>query len=130
VIAEAARLQVLLEGVALPASKHELLIYAQEQRAGGDELSLLRRLPEREYRSLDDVGETLAPVQPDRSKDRKLPREESGRPPGGDDYLHPHPTPGKVSHSAPAGNPPQKTLEQQAKTQTEQKERQDKLLEG
>ena len=82
---EAAELQVLLEGVPLPASRQELIEYAREQ-GDGDAASLLHRLQDREYRSLDEVGEELAPVQPDRRSERPEPREESGDPPGGDAY--------------------------------------------
>jgi hypothetical protein len=39
-----------------------------------------------------------------------------------------NPTSGEVRHDPPPGNPPQKAIEQQTKTQNEQKERQDKLL--
>jgi hypothetical protein len=78
---EAAELQVVLEGVPLPAQKEELLEYARSQ----DERSAQRltALPDREYRSLDEVGEALAPVQPSRPEpDAARPHEESGAPPG------------------------------------------------
>ena len=61
--ARVAELQTLLEGVPLPAARSELIEYAREQD-GGELLGLLSRLPDREYRSLDEVGEALAPVQP------------------------------------------------------------------
>jgi len=129
VFSEVATLQGLLEGVALPASKQELIRYAREQDDGDGVARLLERLPDREYRSLDEVGETLAPVQPrSENPDAALPREESDLPPGGDDYVNPQPTPGKVRHDAPPENPPQKALEQQTKTQNEQKERQEQQL--
>src|SRR5919204_6882474 len=110
---ELATLQVLLEGVPLPASKDELIRYAREQD-GGRAVSLLERLPDREYRRLDEVGEALAPVQPSPDEKTELPREESGLPPGGDDYVAAHPNPGKVRHDAPPGNPPKKAIEEQA----------------
>ena len=116
-------MQVLLEGVPLPAKKADLLAYAREQdeSAAAD----LQRLPDRDYSSLDEVGEALAPVQPERPKQEvHEPREESGQPPGGDAYLDPRPETGAVRPSAPASNPPQKVLEQQTKTQTQQQERQ------
>jgi Protein of unknown function (DUF2795) len=122
----AAELQTVLEGVPLPADKRELLDYArsQDESAAAD----LERLPDREYSSLDEVGEALAPVQPDRSQpDVHEPREESGQPPGGDDYLDPNPEPGSVRTSGPASNPPQKVLEQQSETQKQQEERQKQL---
>ena len=42
-----AELQVLLEGVSLPADKQALLRYAREQQAAPDELAVLEKLPER-----------------------------------------------------------------------------------
>jgi len=127
--AEVAALQVLLEGVPLPATKDDLVRYAREQDGDADASSLLARLPEREYRSIDEVGEALAPVQPSSGDgSAEVPREESDLPPGGDDYLTPKPTPGAVRNDAPPDNPPQKAIEQQTKTQNDQKERQDKLL--
>lgn len=125
--AEVATLQALLEGVDLPASKDELIRYAERHDREGV-ARLLERLPDREYDRIDDVAETLAPVQP-RPKDReRSPREESDRPPGGDDYVKAHPTPGRVRHDAPPENPPQKAIEQQSKTQNAQKQRQDEVL--
>ena len=127
--ARAAELQVVLEGVPLPASKQELVAYAERQDGGAAQH--LRSLPEREYRSLDEVGEALAPVQPQRDQpDVKVPHEESDLPPGGDAYTDPNPAPGAVRHDAPPWNPPEKALEQQTKTQQEQKQRQDEELPG
>lgn len=86
-IQEAAELQALLEGVPLPAEKRELLDYAQAQSARVELMHLLRRLPEREYGSLDEVGEALEPVQPSRQRaEPPEPRAESGPPPGGEAY--------------------------------------------
>jgi hypothetical protein len=118
----------LLEGVALPASKEELIRYAREQDGGGRAVSLLQRLPDRKYRRLDDVGEALAPVQPSAEEKDELPREESDVMPGGRDYTAAHPNPGKVLDDTPPGNPPQKVIEQQSETQNAQKERQEKML--
>src|ERR671935_862255 len=109
---ELATLQVLLEGVPLPASKDELIRYAREQD-GGRAVSLLERLPDRKYRRLDDVGEALAPVQPSSEEREPLPREESDVTPGGTDYTISRPNPGKVRDDAPPGNAPQKVIEQQ-----------------
>jgi len=121
--------QVVLEGVALPATKAELLDYARTH--DGDAARTLESLPDREYRSLDEVGEALAPVQPPRDTPRaELPREESDAPPGGDAYLDPNPEPGAVRHDAPPWNPPQKALEEQTKAQQEQQERQEEELPG
>ena len=90
---------------------------------------MLEALPEREYRSLDEVGEALAPVQPPRSQpDAAVPHEESGEPPGGEDYVKSDPEPGEVRHDAPPDNPPQKALEQQTEAQKEQLERQEEKL--
>jgi hypothetical protein len=118
----AAEIQVLLEGVALPASRRELIAYARSQ----DEhlAQQLEPLPERTYRSLDEVGEALAPVQPSWSEsDAAVPREESGQPPGGDAYAEPHPEPGAVRRDAP----PQ-ALEKQTQAQNEQLQRQQEKL--
>jgi hypothetical protein len=83
----AAELQVLLEGVPLPATKDQLLEYAVRQRAEPHFLEALRSLPEREYASLDEVGEELLHVQPlHPPQPPPKPRDESGDPPGGDDY--------------------------------------------
>jgi hypothetical protein len=121
----AAELQVVLEGVALPAQRRDLLVYARrhDPAAARD----LEVLPEREYQSLDDVGEELTPVQPSWPQPvPHRPRDESGQPPGGDAYTDPHAHPGEVRPSGPASNPPQKILEQQSKTQKEQQENQEK----
>jgi hypothetical protein len=59
-----AELQVLLEGVPLPAAKQELLDYARRQGGSPGELALLEALPGRQYESIDEVAETLNPVQP------------------------------------------------------------------
>lgn len=76
----AAELRVLLKGVPLPASKDELLEHAVRQRAEPHFLEALRSLPEREYASLDEVGERLVHVQP------STPPQSPAQPPGGDDY--------------------------------------------
>lgn len=122
-------LQSLLEGVPLPSHKDDLIRYAREQDDGDAPLELLERLPDREYASLDEVGEALAPVQLRTSRGgADLSRAESGRPPGGDDYVEPFPVPGGVRHDAPPDNPPQQAIERQSERQNEQKERQEKQL--
>jgi Protein of unknown function (DUF2795) len=122
-----AELQVLLEGVPLPAHKRELVEYARTQ--GGEAARHLASLPDREYRSLDEVGEALAPVQPPRGeREDAVPREESDAPPGGENYVKPHPEPGAVRHDAPPDNPPQRALEKQTQAQKEQLERQKEML--
>jgi hypothetical protein len=82
----AALLQVLLEGVPLPAEKHALLDYARRQEGGGDLADDLERLPDRKFRSLDEVGELIVSVQPDFAQPGPLPRPESAEPPGGEAY--------------------------------------------
>ena len=85
---DAATLQTVLEGVPLPAGKRTLIRYAREQRADGRLLTRLEQLPDREYRSLDEVGEELAPVQPSWPRPQaEVPEPESGKPPGGDAYV-------------------------------------------
>jgi hypothetical protein len=98
ILQRSAEIQVLLEGVPLPAKKQDLLEYARAEDPQAAEA--LEAIPDREYRSLDDVGEALASVQPSRSKpDAERPHEESDLPPGGDDYTRPHPEPGAVRPS-------------------------------
>lgn len=122
-----AELQGLLEGVALPAAKSELVSYAREQDASA--ARELSALPDREYRTLDEVGEALAPVQPKRPySPPPVPHEESDLPPGGDAYTDSNPDTGKVRNDAPPHNPPQKAIEEQSKTLKEQQERQQKEL--
>jgi Protein of unknown function (DUF2795) len=101
--AHVAELQVLLEGVALPADKDDLLRRAREERADASTLELLERLPDREYGSLDEVGEALYPVQPVRSRSPQAPSPESGLPPGGEAYTNPSPEPGRVRERGPSG---------------------------
>jgi hypothetical protein len=103
-IREAAQLQVLLEGVPLPADKEALIEYAREQDDHGL-AKLLERLEDREYGSLDEVGEELVPVQPERpSPDPHQPREESDLPPGGDAYTSASNDTGRVREHGPHGD--------------------------
>ena len=125
-LSEAARVQAVLEGVPLPAQKAKLIEYARSQDV--DAAALLERVPDREYRSLDEVGEAIVPVQPRSRSTSELPREESDQPPGGDAYVNPHASPGAVRPSAPRSNPPAKTIGQQTKTQKEQQQRQEAML--
>jgi len=120
---DATRIQNLLEGVALPATKQQLVDYATLQDE--DAAAELESIPEREYRSLDEVGEALSPVQPSPSPpDPELPHEESDLPPGGEDYTRARPDPGAVRPNAPPRTPPQQVTEKQSKTQKEQQEKQ------
>jgi uncharacterized protein DUF2795 len=116
----AAEIQVVLEGVKLPATREQLVRYAeaQDSRAASE----LASIADREYERLDDVGEELAPTQPAEANGQKLPTPESGKPPGGDDYLRPFPEPGEVRDDAPPGNPPEKAIEQAQKTVKKQAE--------
>jgi len=84
---------------------------------GAEELDAL---PDKEYARLDDVGQELAPTEPKRPSPEQVPRPESGKPPGGPDYLEASPTPGAVRPSAPASNPPQGALQQQSKVRKRQ----------
>ena len=108
-----AELQVLLEGVGLPASRRELLDYAARQSDGADFFADLQSLPDRQARS----DPLLA-----------LPNEESDRPPGGDDYTKPSPQPGAVRPDWPEDHPPDKVVQQQSETQKTQKQRQEEQL--
>jgi hypothetical protein len=63
---------------------------------------MLAQLPDREFRSLDEVGEELQPVQPEwKQPGPDRPREESGAPPGGDAYLDPAAEPGGIRENGP-----------------------------
>jgi Protein of unknown function (DUF2795) len=102
-IREVAQLQVLLQGVPLPAEKRELIEYARGQDHEGL-AGLLERLPDREYKSIDEVGEELAPVQPERPNPyEEHPRAESDLPPGGDAYTKASAEPGQVRERGPRG---------------------------
>jgi Protein of unknown function (DUF2795) len=83
----AAELKALLVGVPLPAERPALLEYAVQQRAEPLLVEALRSLPEREYGSLDEVVDELLHVQPRPLRPvAEEPHEESGEPPGGDEY--------------------------------------------
>lgn len=117
---ESAQIQVLLEGVPLPATKKELVAYARAHDARVAEA--LQSIADRKYRSLDDVGEQLASVQPPwPHPDAEVPRAESGRPPGGDAYVDPQAESGAVRDD----DPPKKTLQKQSETQKKQAKRQE-----
>jgi hypothetical protein len=122
----AAELQVLLEGVPLPATRDELVAYAQRQQGGAEFVPDVRALTEREYDRLDEVGEELLRAQPPPPSESPLPRAESGEPPGGDDYTNPSPQPGQVRLDAPPDAPPQKTIDERTATQKLQQQRQER----
>lgn len=87
-LALAARVQAALEGVRLPATRQELISYAEQTGADAEVIAALRaRCPDRAP-SLDVVGEGIAPVQPQREPRRpRTPTPGSGAPPGGGDYI-------------------------------------------
>ena len=116
----AAEIQAVLEGIPLPAGKRELVEYARGQDAGI--AHELEGLPDEEFDRLDAVGELLTLI-PSRPKENgQLPIPESGKPPGGPDYLTPNPTDtGRVRHSAPRQNPPKQAIQKASKTQKKQK---------
>jgi hypothetical protein len=118
----AAEIQVVLEGVALPATREQLVHYAalQDAEAAVD----LERISDREYRSIDEVGEELAPTHAVHVSQERLPRAESGEQPGGDDYLRPFPESGRVDPDAPPDNPPEKAIEKASKTLKKQQKEQ------
>jgi hypothetical protein len=90
----AAEIQVLLEGIALPATRDQLVSYAGMQDA--EAAVELERIADREYRSIDEVGEELAHTQPDLPAVEPPPHPESGAPPGKADYVNATPTPGAI----------------------------------
>ena len=53
----AAEIQVILEGVRLPATREELVAYAR--RWDADAGTQLAQVPKRSYESIDEVGEEL-----------------------------------------------------------------------
>jgi hypothetical protein len=110
----AAEIQVVLEGVKLPATRDELVRYAESQDP--QVARELVRISDREYERVDDVAEELAPTQPLRAPGQKPPRPESGQVPGGDDYVNPSPESGGVRPDAPHDNPPQKAIDEAQKT--------------
>lgn len=94
---DVAELQVIVEGVDLPAAKAQLVNYAATQGATPTQLALLAGLPDREFETIDELAECLVRVQPKYDDEvPHRPREESGQPPGGDDYTNPSPVSGAV----------------------------------
>ena len=61
-IQRVAEIQVVLEGITLPATRDELIGYARRYDAVAAEQ--LARLPERSYDSIDSAAEELVRVQP------------------------------------------------------------------
>jgi uncharacterized protein DUF2795 len=121
----AAEIQVVLEGIRLPATRDELVRYAAQYDITA--AAELERIPDREYERIDDVGEQLAPTSPQPPSPRPAaPKDESGEPPGGEDYVVPDPSDtGEVRSDAPPDNPPHKAVERASELQKEQKAKQD-----
>ncbi len=121
----ATEIQAVLEGVPLPATRSSLIEYARAQ--DGTVADDLARLPDGPYDRLDLVGDRLLGRAPVPEAPMPRPRAESGKPPGGADYVNPEPRDtGSVRDDAPPDNPPQKALEKQTKTQARQKKVQQK----
>lgn len=96
-LSSVAELQVVLEGISLPAERKDLLDYAARQGATPVQTGMLHRLPEQEFQTIDEVAETLVRVQPPRGHEvPHRPREESGAPPGGEAYTKVHADAGQV----------------------------------
>ncbi|HZQ66112.1 MAG TPA: DUF2795 domain-containing protein [Gaiellaceae bacterium] len=96
-VRRAAIAQTLLEGAALPAGKRQLLAYAREQDAPADVVAALESIPDREYGSLDAVGEAIAPTQPAFAPPAvHRPQVESDEVPGGGAYLDTASKPGAI----------------------------------
>jgi hypothetical protein len=54
-------IETLLEGMPLPARRDEIVEHAEIEGADEDILAALRALPDREYDTLDYIGESLHP---------------------------------------------------------------------
>ena len=92
-----AQIEALLVGVTLPATKQQLVDYARAQPGGSVAAQRLQQIPDREYELIQEAGEELEPVQPDRTTPRiEPPKPESGLPPGGDAYTGGSETPPNV----------------------------------
>jgi hypothetical protein len=55
-------IESLLEGMPLPARRDEIVEHAEIEGADDDLLAALRALPDREYETVDDVGESHHPA--------------------------------------------------------------------
>ena len=78
-----AEIQVVLEGVSLPATRDQLIAYARSEDPAAAEA--LERIPAGEYDRLDAVGEALVRTSPRQRAASRLPQPENGKPPGGND---------------------------------------------
>jgi hypothetical protein len=119
----AAEVQAVLEGIPLPATKSELVRYARAQDE--DVARELEGLPDEEFDRLDRVGALLTLVATAPKPGPRPPLPESGKPPGGPDYLTAFPSDtGRVRHDAPRQNPPQQAIEKATKLRKKQKAKQ------
>ena len=92
-----AQIEALLVGVPLPATRQELVDYARAQPSGSRAAERLLQIPDREYTAIQDAGEELEPVQPERSTPAiEPPKPERGLPPGGVAYTGGSETPPNV----------------------------------
>jgi hypothetical protein len=82
---ERAYIESLLEGVPLPATPKDLAKWAKHN-GDGHVAHRLKSLPSDRYDFIDEVGEALHPVQPAWPRQRRVPKAESGLPPGGPAY--------------------------------------------
>ena len=115
-VQRANEIQVLLEGVSLPASRETLVAYAAAEDR--DAAQVLERLPDQDYDRLDEIGALLLGWAKPAAAPPPLPRAESGSP--SDDYVNPAPQPGAVRDQ----DPPANVLAQQTKTQKKQQAKQ------
>jgi hypothetical protein len=105
----AAEIQAVLEGITLPASRAEL-----------------ETIPDREFTTIDEVGEELVRTQPRPPAEVPSPRPESGVVPGGEEYLNPHPRSGAVRADAPPDLPASEQIAAAAATVKAQKAEQER----
>lgn len=118
----AAEIQAVLEGIPLPAKREDVIAYGRHYDPSL--AAELEGLPDQEFGRLDEVGEllTLSPAAPAPRQRPPIPRE-SGKPPGGPDYVVPFPADtGEARHDAPVVNPPEKAV-QEATARREQQKR-------
>lgn len=115
----ASEIQAVLEGVPLPATRSRLIEYARAQDSSI--VAELEGLPDAQFDRLDAVAELLTMRPSAAEPEGRPPRPESGKPPGGPDYVRPFPSDtGQVRLDAPPGNPPQKAIQQASTLQKEQ----------
>lgn len=57
------QIQKFLEGMVYPASKEQIIQYAEQQGADEDIIGTLQRLPEEEYETPADVNEAIGKLE-------------------------------------------------------------------